>query len=213
MTNECLKTLRLHCGKTVPISQLVVHCLFWIGYELPFTKSSLKVTMSLEKPHLSARFKIASILPAWPADTNTFQADKAYNSRETSMVNTSLVRMKCVSDGRDCLIRTIEPLSVGIMHGAQHGDIYWEVTIREDWPSARSQLGRLIKSLSRSCIISNQPPAEEVCRNWKDENEVEPRFHPPARTNGCLRPVSWQQAFSVSPTRSAVAFVDQSGGS
>jgi len=37
--------------------------------------------MSLEKPHLCARFKKASILQAWLADTNTPQAGKAYNSR------------------------------------------------------------------------------------------------------------------------------------
>jgi len=40
--------------------------------------------MSLEKPRLCARFDDASILPAWPADTNTSQAGKVQNSRETA---------------------------------------------------------------------------------------------------------------------------------
>ena len=84
------------CVTTVPVSESVFFlggskelrqcagdCIFWNKDELDLNKSSLKVTTSLLNPHLWARFKKASTLPAWPADTNTPQAGRAYNKRDT----------------------------------------------------------------------------------------------------------------------------------
>jgi len=56
-------------------------------------------------------------------------------------------------------------------------DLYWDGRnrhLRSATPAF--QLRRLIKSLSRSCIISNQPPAGRMGGNWKDGNRVGARF-------------------------------------
>jgi len=98
--NERLKTSSLHCGMTtiVAIPQIVTNylldgrsgfrqcdgkCIFWNNEVPDLFKSSLRVTMSLEKLHLLARFNKASILPALAADANTPQADRAYSKRDT----------------------------------------------------------------------------------------------------------------------------------
>ena len=56
-------------------------------------------------------------------------------------------------------------------------DVYWDGQTSLFAISALAFL-QLIKSLSRSCIISNQPPAGRVCGNWKDGNRVDARFFP-----------------------------------
>ena len=73
--------------------------------------------------------------------------------------------------------------------------------VGSDGPSTRRG-GRLIKSLARSCIISNQPPAAAAREgpNWKDGNRprvVVGPFRPAHRpAERCLRPGSWESARS-----------------
>ena len=55
----------------------------WNKDEPDLIRSSFRLRTSLQKPHLWARLKKASILPTWAADTNTPQAERAYNKRDT----------------------------------------------------------------------------------------------------------------------------------
>jgi len=83
-----IKTLKLHCGKTYwqcvflagslivffdgsnELRQCTGDCIFWNSDELDLIRSSSRVTMSSQKPHLCAHFKKASVLLTWRADTN-----------------------------------------------------------------------------------------------------------------------------------------------
>ena len=78
-------------------------------------------------------------------------------------------------------------------------------SIRETRLSNRLAPRQLINSLSRSCIISNQPSAGRVCRKLERWERGRCSVLPGARADRCLRSVSWEQAFSVTAIRSVVA--------
>ena len=54
---------------------------FWSNDKPYLFTSSLRVTRSLQNPHLCARFKKALILLAWPADTNMPHVWRKYTDR------------------------------------------------------------------------------------------------------------------------------------